>query len=98
MKRFATILKKGFIIITLIAGTAVVLESIGWKTQNEAKAAIRPGQVRYYLECKGYEVISLNQMPNSENYEAQTILNGVSYVTTVYVRDGQIIDHEDAGY
>jgi hypothetical protein len=63
---------------------------------QEAHAAIRPGQIRFYLEMQGYCILDLYQLPNSENYESHTILNGVPYLTTIIVKGDQIIDHEDS--
>ena len=94
MKHSFKILIKGLFIIVLFTGSTIVLSAAGVKTVNEANAAVSNQQVNQYLMERGYQVISLAPVTGykTEDWTAQTVLNGVRYNTIVHVSGTQIVD------
>lgn len=95
MKRISRILLKGLLVIVLFTSTSIVLSTAGVKTTNEAFASVSKYQVYQYLVANGYCVYDLTSVQGTENWVGHTYKGGVYYITTVHVKDSQIIDHED---
>jgi hypothetical protein len=96
MKRIGSIFLKSLLVIALMAGSTILLPQAGVSTAHQAHAYVRPGAVIFYLENLGYQVLDIEQAPNSECYITHTIKNGQTFLTYVFVKGESIIDHEDS--
>jgi hypothetical protein len=95
MKQISKILVRVAVVIVLFTGTTLTLSTAGVQTVSEAKAAVKSEDVTNYLTGLGYEIIDLKPIEGTDNWESHTILDGVYYLTTVYVRGTAIVDHAD---
>ncbi len=96
MKRIGKILLKMLLLVAIFTTTSLVLSTSGVKIVSEARADVSGKQVYMYLTDLGYQVLQLRQVQGSEDWQAYTYINGNYYLTTVYVKGDQIIDHEDS--
>ena len=95
MKTMKARLVRGLFMIALLTGTAVALSAIGVQTVSQAMAASQQ-QVSAYLTTNGYTIITLNPKPGTKyDWIAQTVKNGVNYMTTIHCDATSIISHED---
>jgi hypothetical protein len=96
MKTISSIILKGLLVIVLFTGATIALSTMGARTVSEARAEVKDFEIQAYLENLGYTVWTTAPIENSEDWICRTTLNGVNYLTTVHVKDSQIIDHEDS--
>jgi hypothetical protein len=96
MKKFVKIIAKALVVIVLFGSASIIVSASGVKTIAEARAkTVSEATVIDYLVARGYQINDLYLIPGSDNWQADTYLNGVHYQTTVFVRDGQIVGNED---
>lgn len=99
MKKLSKTVAKGLLGITLFTGISMALSTSGFKTINEAHAAVNSTQVNNYLVGNGYTVISSAPINGSnyrtEDWTAHTVLGELHFTTTIHVSGSNIIGHED---
>ncbi|CAN5383681.1 hypothetical protein BH10BAC1_BH10BAC1_21300 [soil metagenome] len=98
MKNTAKLVLKGLLVIVLLTGSSIALSTAGINSGTEAKAAMSYQVVYQYLVNRGYQVVTLEPIAGTKgpNWTSHTILNGVHYMTTVYVQGNEIIGQTDA--